>query len=471
MEFAILDVETTGGYGTENRITEIAIIIHDGQREIERYSTLVNPESFIPQRITELTGITNQMVRTAPKFQKVARKVWDLTNNRIFVAHNVSFDYGVIRNEFGLLGTDFTRRKLCTVRLSRKVLPGKESYSLGKLCYSLGISLDNAHRALADTEVTVRLFEILLSEGSDSIIKNELRALNKESKIPPKLEEEVFDKLPNICGVYRFYNEDGETIFIGSSKEIKTQITKHFKSVDGKSKESEMVMEVANVSFEITASELIGELKSESEIVKLKPQFNKPSKTTNYNIGITQYTDQNGYQRLIIDKKVKQSTSFFMKFSRQAEAKLFLQDFVRKGRLCDKLVGLDNSEEQCAQHDLSMCKGACVKEELPDVYNTRFEDTLENMAFNGDSFFVKDIGRSIDEFSVAWIQNGEYQGCGFLNHDISDVEEIKKSIPVEVNKLEVLKTIKSYIVNSKLELIPLRPSSIEGNVGEVLTLF
>lgn len=470
MEFAVLDVETTGGYGSDNRITEIAIIIHDGVREIERYSTLVNPESFIPHRITELTGITNEMVIVAPKFKEIARKVWDLTNNRVFVAHNVNFDFTVIKNEFSLLGVDFKRRKLCTVRLSRKVFPDKLSYSLSKLCSSLGIYLENAHRALADTQVTVLLFEIILREASDFLIKNELRELNKLSKIPPKLDENVFDKLPDTCGVYRFYNSEGSVIYIGSSEEIKTRIAKHFKSVNSKAKEFNMVMEVADISFKITASKLIADLISRSEILNIKPLFNKPLITLSYKIGITQYKDQNGYQRLILDKKAKSSTSFFMKFSKQTSAKLFLKEFVRKGLLCGKLVGLEDSKVKCDQFDSNLCKGACIKKEDSFSYNNRFEKILEKMFSKGDSFFIKDIGRNIDEFSLVWIQNGRYQGYGFFNHDITDFEKIKKSITKEINKLDVLNLIQHHLINSELEVIPIT-SSKKNQDEELLTLF
>lgn len=470
MEFAILDVETTGGYGTQNRITEIAIIVHNGVREIERYSTLVNPETFIPQRITELTGINNQMVKNAPLFKDVARKIWDLTEDRIFVAHNVSFDYGVIKNEFSQLGADFKRRKLCTVKLSRKVLPGKDSYSLGKLCYSLGINLNNAHRALADTEVTVKLFEILLKTGGEKVLKNELRALNKETKIPPHLNEQVFHDLPNVCGVYRFYNKDESVIFIGASKEMKMQIAKQFKSLDGANKESELVMEVANISYHVTASELIAELVATKEIEQYQPSFNKVRKPTSFNVGITQYTDQNGYHRLIIDKKAKQSTDFFLKFSKQAEAKIFLEELVRKGRLCTKMVGLENVDLECRELYQGMCKGACIRNEDADSYNQRLEEALQNKVYKGDSFLVKDLGRSIDEYSVAWIQNGEYKGCGFFNHDLTDTDEIKKQIDKVPAGLDVLGLIKSTVINSKLKVIPLE-STPDDIVEDLFTLF
>ena len=159
MEFAIVDIETTGGFGAKNKITEIAIIIHDGENEVERFSTLVDPQSFIPKNITALTGITNEMVAEAPPFYEVAKRVWEMTENRVFVAHNVGFDYNIIRNEFKELGAKFQRKKLCTIRLAKKVFPGKSSYSLGVLCESLGIPLSNRHRALGDTEATAILFK------------------------------------------------------------------------------------------------------------------------------------------------------------------------------------------------------------------------------------------------------------------------------------------------------------------------
>ena len=141
MEFAIVDIETTGGFGAKNKITEIAIIIHNGEKEIERYSTLVNPQAFIPKNITALTGITNEMVEDAPLFYEVAKTVWEMTENRTFVAHNVGFDYNIIRNEFKDLGAKFQRKKLCTIRLAKKIFPNKTSYSLGTLCESLGIPM------------------------------------------------------------------------------------------------------------------------------------------------------------------------------------------------------------------------------------------------------------------------------------------------------------------------------------------
>ncbi len=164
--YSVIDIETTGGSPARDKITEIAIISHDGTKVTGKYSTLVNPEREIPAFITRITGIRNEMVADAPKFYEIAREIVELTDNRIFVAHNVSFDFGFICEEFKQLGYNFNRERLCTVRLSRRVIPGHRSYSLGKICNVLGITIDDRHRAMGDALATARLFEILMSQSN-----------------------------------------------------------------------------------------------------------------------------------------------------------------------------------------------------------------------------------------------------------------------------------------------------------------
>lgn len=161
--YAICDIETNGGNSDTVKITEIAIFIFDGEQIIDEFVTLINPESYIPRYISELTGITNQMVANAPKFYEVARKIVEITQNRIFIAHNVKFDYGVLRKEFKDLGYNFVRENICSVELSRKYLPGHKSYSLGKLCEDLDIKIEGRHRAGGDALATVELFRLILN--------------------------------------------------------------------------------------------------------------------------------------------------------------------------------------------------------------------------------------------------------------------------------------------------------------------
>lgn len=462
MEYAIVDIETTGGFGAKNKITEIAIIIHDGERELDRYSTLVDPDAFIPQNITALTGITNAMVEGAPQFHDVAKKVWEMTEGRTFVAHNVGFDYNIIKNEFKDLGAKYQRKKLCTIRLAKKIFPGKPSYSLGNLCESLGIPLQNRHRALGDTEATALLFKILLSKNDPELLEKELKTLNKEAKLPAKLPVEVFDNLPDKCGVYYFYNDAKDVIYVGKAKNIKKRITQHFTNVDSTTKKNNMLSEIANISFEETGSELIALLKESEEIKVISPKFNRAQKRIRFNIGVIQYQDQNGYIRLGIDKKSALNVPSYLKFSTHNEARQFLHKLVEKGELCQKLVGLQTGDKGCFEHQLKMCKGACVKKESANLYNHRLLETLDSFSLAGDSYLVKDIGRDIDEYSAVWVQNGEYKGFGFFSHDIQDPQMIKEGIKVAMDNRDVIRILKSFLSKSYLKVIPLENTPQSG---------
>lgn len=165
--FSIIDIETTGNSYKYGKITEIAIYQHNGQQITDSFTTLINPEIDIPFFITELTGIDNLMVKDAPRFYEVARKIVEMTQGRTFIAHNVSFDYKFIQQEFARLGYDYKRKTMCTVQLSRKLLPGHKSYSLGKICAELGIEINGRHRAAGDALATVKLFEILLEKHAE----------------------------------------------------------------------------------------------------------------------------------------------------------------------------------------------------------------------------------------------------------------------------------------------------------------
>ena len=169
MMYCIVDIETTGGVPKESGITEIAILVHDGERVVQEYQTLVNPQRPIPFYITNLTGISNAMVASAPTFKSIAQEVFELLNNNYFVAHNVGFDYSFINHYLKINGFELDVHKLCTVRLSRKVFPGFESYSLGKLCKSLDIEIESRHRAFGDAMATTILFEKLLAHGDEKL--------------------------------------------------------------------------------------------------------------------------------------------------------------------------------------------------------------------------------------------------------------------------------------------------------------
>ncbi|MCH5715081.1 3'-5' exonuclease [Niabella hibiscisoli] len=198
--YAIVDIETTGGYADANGITEICIVVLDGSEVVERYETLINPLHRIPTYIEALTGISNAMVAEAPVFEEVAERIYELLKDKIFVAHSVNFDYSFVRNQLQACGYTYDANKLCTVRMSRKILPGYQSYSLGKLCNALGIKHVNHHRAGGDTDATVALFQMLLEHDQEGHILKSLKRTSKEHVLPPNVPKTDFENLPYTAG-------------------------------------------------------------------------------------------------------------------------------------------------------------------------------------------------------------------------------------------------------------------------------
>ena len=272
--FAIIDVETTGGGIAGNRITEICIALMRGNEVVDKYTTLINPEQKIPTYITALTGIDNRMVEKAPRFFEVAEKIDEFTRDAIFVAHNVSFDYNVIRNEFQNIGQNYTRKRLCTVRLSRKLIPGLLSYSLGRLCDTINIPHLDRHRAEGDVDATVILFQRLLSlDDNFQVFNSFLNPRSKQSTLPPHLPSEQIEDLPEDAGIYLFKNQKHKVIYAGKAKNIKKRVLSHF--YDKKTKEYQLGQETYYIDYERTGNELLALLIESEHIRKHFPKYNR----------------------------------------------------------------------------------------------------------------------------------------------------------------------------------------------------
>ena len=324
------------------------------------------------------------------------------------------------------------------------------------MCESLGIPLSNRHRALGDTEATAVLFKMMFASNENEAFETELKVLNKEAKLPPKLPAEVYNSLPEKCGVYYFYNDQKDVVYVGKAKNIKKRITQHFTNIDSTSRKNNMMREIADISYEITGSELVALLKESEEIKTLSPKFNRAQRRIRFNVGIIQYQDQNGYLRLGIDRKSVTNAPSYLKFTSQGEARQFLHQIVERGNLCQKLVGLQTGKGACFEQHLGMCKGACEKKECASVYNERVKRTLESYSLAGDSYLLKDVGRSEDEYTVVWVQNGAYQGFGYFSQDVQDLELIKENIIKAMDNRDVIGIIKSFVTKNNLELIPLK---------------
>jgi len=269
--YAILDIETTGGKYNEEGITEIAIHKFDGHKVVDKFISLVNPEKEIQPFVVNLTGINNKMLRTAPKFHEVAKRIVEITKDTVLVAHNAQFDYRILRTEFRRLGFDFERKTLCTVDLSKKLIPDAESHSLGKLVRSLGIPVNDRHRANGDALATLKLFKLLLTKDTDKTIIKEIVREESLGELSQR-QLDIVASLPTEIGVYYMHNKDGEIIFLGKSNNIKKRVNRHFlKSGDFA---RQIQKETKKVTYEKTGSELVALLKENEELIKNSPKFN-----------------------------------------------------------------------------------------------------------------------------------------------------------------------------------------------------
>jgi DNA polymerase-3 subunit epsilon len=281
MNFTIIDVETTGGKFNEEGVTEVAIHRFDGVDIVDSFISLINPEKEIQPFVVNLTGINNNMLRSAPKFFEVAKRIIEITENTVMVAHNSSFDYRIMKNEFKQLGYDFEIPTLCTVELSKKLFPDQESYSLGKLCRSIGIPVSDRHRANGDALATLKLFEILLQKDQDkSIVKNTIKIGNQRDLSGRLLK--ILDVLPVQSGLFYFHRWNGDIIYIGKGKNIQQGVNNLFLKTTAQSRA--LVKEMNSVTFDLTGSDLIAKIKFQEEINRIKPKFNSHSKITNSNI-------------------------------------------------------------------------------------------------------------------------------------------------------------------------------------------
>lgn len=442
--YAVVDIETTGGRAGFHRITEIAIFIHDGEKVVDSFETLINPESFVPPKITALTGITNDMVSDAPRFHEVAKHVYTLTEGKIFVAHNVNFDYAFLKEEFLALGAQFTRKKLCTVRLSRKLFPGFPSYSLGNLCDKLNVSINNRHRAAGDAAATAEVLTMLLRKDCDGHINQALKRNSYEATLPPNLPKEQYDALPESTGVYYFLDKNSKVLYVGKAKNIKKRVAGHFSGET--SKKQLFVQNIYGISYEVCGNELVALLHESNEIKKHWPPYNRAQKKPGTNYGLYQYEDKAGFLRWEISKanKLLNPVHTFVTLS---EARTFVMTKVKNFELCPKLCGLQRTPAACFDHFAGLCNGACAGKETPALYNHKVVTAVESLPETSKSLAIIGKGRTFDESSVVLVEHGKYIGYGYLlqENGYDDYESIRSCITRCKDNPDVLQIINAHI--------------------------
>ncbi|MGJ8658786.1 exonuclease domain-containing protein [Cellulophaga fucicola] len=452
--YVILDIETTGGKFNEEGITEIAIHKFDGHKVVDKFISLVNPEKPIQPFVVKLTGINDKMLQTAPKFYEVAKRIVEITEDAVLVAHNAQFDYRILRTEFRRLGYNFERKTLCTVNLSKELIPDKESYSLGKLVRSLGIPVSDRHRANGDALATLQLFKLLLAKDTEKTI---IKSVIKEGSMGELSDRQIdlVEQLPTETGVYYMYDKDGDLIFIGKSSNIKKKVNKHFTGTSNVAKK--LQKQTRKITFEKTGNELIASLKENEELRRVKPKYNSSLKKNLFSYGIFKKENENGYISLYIDKTTTADHTIGT-FSSIIGAKNFLAKTSKEFTLCDKVNLISKAKTNCGNYNDGNCNGACINLEDKTVYNNRVKEAIAKYSFTDKNILIKDKGREIGEYSAILIQNGEFKGYGYynLNHQINNIHILESIITKMKSTPNTLHIILAYIRKSnRLQLIEL----------------
>jgi len=439
--YAIVDIETTGGYAASNGITEIAVFVHDGEKVTRHFESLVNPGQTIPRYITALTGIDNEMVASAPAFEEIADVLHELLRDNIFIAHSVNFDYSFVRHQMKNAGYDLAAKKLCTVRLSKKVFPGLPSYSLGNLCRSLGIDVENRHRAGGDAKATVRLFEHVLSNGGQPHIDQMLKRSSGDQWLPLNLSRSDIAALPDGPGVYYFHNNAGKIIYVGKAVNIRKRVSSHFTQNDPDRKRQLLYRNICAVTYRACTTELEALVLESAEIKRLWPKYNKSQKQPARRFGLYQFEDNRGYLRLAIDTQ-KKNLPVLYQFNLLNEGLVMLKKMTAEFELNEKLCFIDKTPFTPAE---------LRKLEPPPVYNEKVKRALDELETRLPTFAVIDKGKNEKERLCLLVERGAFWGMGHLpaGHGFKSIHEFKQHLQPYADN--------DYIRNSIYQFVEMYP--------------
>jgi DNA polymerase-3 subunit epsilon len=458
--YAIVDIETTGSYAAANGITEISIHIFDGEKVVDKYETLINPQQPIPRYIQAMTGISDKMVTDAPVFAAVAETVYNLLQGKIFIAHNVNFDYSFVLARLKEAGFDLHCRKLCTVRMSRRIFPGLPSYGLGKLCQSLGIAINDRHRAGGDSAATVELFRRLLANDKEQHIQKSLQRNSKEWILPPNVPKEHFDRLPYTPGIYYFHDKKGKVIYVGKATNIRYRVNSHFSNNSESRQKQNFMQHIYAISYKDCATELMASILESTEIKRIWPVYNSSQKRWEDVYGIFQYEDQRGYLRLAIDKNRKRLNPVHT-FHYLADGHAVLRKLIREFELCPKLCFMQKDELDCEGEKEGHCKGACRQKEKTTSYNKRVIKAAASLK-EQPSFAIIEKGMQADEVSCILVIEGKFYGMGYVPAGIklSDAETLKSHVTVYRENSFIRNLVNGYAARYPDQVIKLKPRKV-----------
>lgn len=433
-KMVLLDCETTGGKATYHRITEIGLVIVEYGGIVESWQTMVNPEQAIPSNIQRLTGISPEMVANAPTFVEIADELREKLEGRTLVAHNARFDYGFLKNEFERAGKRYTTKPLCSVKLSRALYPTYKRHSLNHIILRFKISVENRHRALDDAQVILQFFRHATQQKNVQDIRSACQDQLKHSSLPSNLNPSEVAKLPKAPGVYFFYDEKGNLLYVGKSVNIHTRVMSHFNQDYRNNKDLQMSSLIAHIDYERTLSDFGAQLLESQRIKSLSPIKNQRLRKVSRLYQLQLKTDDLGYLNIHVNAidnslgDVHLSEQFGL-FRSQRQAKKRVEKLTEFFFLCDKLSGLQSTEKAnkrtpCFGYQLKRCLGACCQQETPEVYNERVQQALKEYRFKtwpwSSAILVEE--KAADSHESLWhlVHEWRYMGVVDDHHTLLD---------------------------------------------------
>lgn len=469
-KLAFVDVETSGSSVGNDRVIEIGIIRVEDNRVVHRINTLLNPESYVSPYIEYMTGISAADLVDAPKFEDKKDEIFEILEDCIFIAHNVRFDYGFIREEFKRYNRQFMAQCLCTVKLSRQLYPTWRSHNLDSLISHFNLECARRHRAYDDAHVLWQFYQHIQTEFSLKNLTSIYQTICKKPSLPPHLSKEIINGLPESPGIYIFYDKQRIPLYVGKSKNIKDRVLSHFLTVFDSDKEMEMAQQVHDIEYRGTVGEL-GALLLESELVKqLQPYYNRSLKKKEEIVVITRAVSDEGYftphievTAGVIGDELSTVLGFF---KNKQKAKDFLQRIVKDHNLCSKLLQLEKTKNSCFNHKINICFGACIGKESSESYNQRFLQAFETKK-------IADWGYK-SPILIEEVNKREHTVDGYVFDNwrhIATIQSVDDTTSVSRNNykyfdMDVYHILKTYLKNKpKVKFIPYP------QVEELLTSF
>lgn len=468
-KIAFVDVETTGTSLTRDRIIEIGVVRVEDGKVVDRFQSLLNPDTHVPTEIEALTGIASNDLVNAPHFTSIRKDLYSILDGCVFSAHNVRFDYGFVRSEFAREDVTYRAKNLCTVKLSRTLFPRHKHHNLDSLIERFDFSCPSRHRALDDAWVCWQFYEKLGSLFEVNKLEQAIARVMKRPSLPINLSEETLESLPEGPGVYLFYGKDGMPLYVGKSVNIRERVLSHFATDHSSSTEMKIAQQIHSIETIPTNGEL-GALFKEAQLVKsLQPLYNRQLRRARKMIlgkmAPSKYQAPSSYFSVTLEEVDQidpaELDQIIGVFKSQQQARQFLWQQVKDHKLCPKLLGLEKGKGACFGYRLGKCSGGCLGKENPALYNGRLtialaKGKLRRWPFTGPIA----IEERLDDDHVE--EHIIDQWC-YLGSRTSETQELSQEIKFDLDTYKILNRFLKAEKNRALKLTTLNSQSYSGN--------